>query len=215
MRKIFFIFVLVFFISAAQADIRPRYIDSVINWGIGFTSVQSPIVFKKEPDNNSKTLETVHFDYKNNIMCEQNKNNCEIEKIFTVYSTEKRMALLSTLDETEGYSYVCYNQTNPLCGWVENKNNIFYNWSSFIGVLGKKYGLYPLKNISKNDKILYASSDRNTNSLGSLDMPKYITPWLVQGNWVLVKVNDFNSKTKTGWLNFRGDDGKLRLFVNF
>ena len=45
-------------------------------------------------------------------------------------------------------------------------------------------------------------------------MPRFISPWLIRGNWMLVKVKDFKD-SKTGWIQFRGSDGKLRLFVKF
>ena len=59
---------------------------------------------------------------------------------------------------------------------------------------------------------------KQSNTTGSVELPRYIKPWLVRGNWVLVKVADFSSKgteNKTGWLNYRGDNGKLKLFVKF
>ncbi len=215
MKKFFILIALILIVQRAQADIIPHYINSIRHFGIGFTRVKSPLIIKEEPSGSSKMLETVSFDYNNNVRCKVNKNNCDLEKIFSVYSNQRKLAFLTTLDETEGFVYVCYNDEKPLCGWVDDKNNTFYNWNSFFNVLGKKYGLYAFKDISDNDKLIFASPDRASNSLGSLEFPKYISPWLVQGNWVLAKIYDFNSKIKTGWLNFRGDDGKLRLFVKF
>ena len=47
----------------------------------------------------------------------------------------------------------------------------------------------------------------------AIEMPKYISPWLVRGNWVLVKVHDFNNQFKTGWFEYRGSNGKLKMFI--
>lgn len=212
-RRILIIFILL--ISAAYADIMPRYIDSIKNYGIGFTKVQSPLIIKKAPEKDAEVLEIVTFDYNNRIACSTNKNDCSLNKIFSFYLNEKKAAFMTTTDETQGYNLVCFNDKQALCGWVESKNNIFYDWNMFFNVLGRKYGLYAFQDISKNDRIIYASPDRNSNSTGSIEMPKYISPWLVQGNWVLVKIYEYDSKIKTGWLNYRGDDGKLRLFVKF
>lgn len=207
--------ILILLISYANADILPRYVNSIRNYGIGFTKVQSPLVIKNAPQKDASNLEIITFDYKNNVSCAINKNDCSLEKIFSIYSTEKKVAFMTTTDETLGYNLICYNDNKPLCGWVENNNNIFYNWNMFFNVLGRKQGLYAFNDITKNDKIIYASPDKNSNSIGSLEMPKYISPWLVQGNWILVKIYEYDSKIKTGWLNFRGEDGKLRLFVKF
>ena len=63
--------------------------------------------------------------------------------------------------------------------------------------------------------MLFGAPVKQTNTIGSLEMPKLIVPWLIRGNWILVKVTDFQNQMKTGWINFRGDDGKLKLFVKF
>ena len=84
----------------------------------------------------------------------------------------------------------------------------------FFEQFGKKYGIYLFKDLKKPDKILYAAPLKETNSLGSIEMPRFISPWLIRGNWMLVKVKDFKD-SKTGWIQFRGSDGKLRLFVKF
>ena len=65
----------------------------------------------------------------------------------------------------------------------------------------------------KRPKILYSGPMIQTNSTGSIEMPKYISPWLVRGNWVLVKVHDFNNQFKTGWFEYRGSNGKLKMFI--
>ena len=198
------------------ADVMPYYVNSLRRYGIGYTKIQSPVVMRREPKLEGEVLETLNFDYKNNSSCLINKDRCTIDEIFAAYSRDKKIALLTTLDSTDGWNLVCFNQTEfPVCGWVEEEKNKFYNWSEFFEYFGKKYGLYLFKDLQKSDKIIYGAPIKQTNSLGSIEMPKLITPWLVRGNWILVKVNDFNNEQKTGWINFRGNDGKLKLFVKF
>lgn len=217
MKKILILFFIFFSISLETfAEVMPYYINSLRRYGIGYTSIKSPLVLRREASNEGEILETLNFDYNKNVSCLVNKNRCNIDEIFAAYSENRKIALLTTLDETEGWSLVCFNQAqSPICGWVEEKENKFYNWSDFFNVFGKKYGLYLFKDLQKNDKILYAAPMKQTNTTGSLEMPRAITPWLVRGNWVLIKVHDFNNQFKTGWFNFRGDNGKLKLFVKF
>ena len=205
-----------FSVCFASIEVMPYYINSIKRTGIGFTSVTSPLVLRQEANDEAKILETLNFDYKSEPYCLINKQRCNIDDIFAVYKPDRKLAFLSTIDETEGWSLVCFNQIeNPVCGWAKENKNKYYTWAEFYNYYGKKYGLYFLKDVQKNDRILYSAPVKQTNSTGVIEMAKYIAPWLVQGNWVLVKAVDFGNKQKTGWLNYRTDSGKLRLFVNF
>ena len=195
----------------------PYYINSLRRCGIGYTQVVSPVVMKREIKEDSETLEVLNFNFKEEITtCEINKDRCEIDEVFAAYSRNKKIALMTTLDTIDGWNLVCFNQSDrPVCGWVEEEKHKFYNWSDFFGIFGKKYGVYLFKDLQKSDKLLYGAPIKQTNTIGSVEMPRVITPWLIRGNWLLVKVSDFNNQLKTGWINFRGDDGKLKLFVKF
>lgn len=218
MKKVilsFFIFLNLYL--TAQADVMPYYVNSLKRYGIGYTQVSSPLVMKREAKAEGEVLETLYFNFKEEITtCEKNKDRCEIDEVFSAYSKSKKIAFLTALDYTEGWSLVCFNQLNrPVCGWVEEGKNKFFGWSDFFGIFGKKYGLYLFKDLEKKDKVLHGAPVKQTNTIGSLEMPKLITPWLIRGNWILVKATDFQNQMKTGWINFRGDDGKLKLFVKF
>ena len=213
------LFIALIFINTninANADVLPYYINSLRRYGIGYTQVQSPLTLRDTPKGD--IIETLNFDYNTGeTTCLINKGRCSQDEVFAAFSQSKKLAFLTTMDESDKNVYVCFNQSeNPICGWVEtNLNNKLYGWIDFFDVWGKKYGLYLFKDIQKGDKLLYSAPVRQINTTGVLEFPKYISPWLVRGNWILVKVHDFNNQMKTGWLNFRGNDGKLRLFVKF
>lgn len=216
MKKNIALFFIIFFLAQiALADVAPYYINSLRRYGYGYTQVHSPLVMRQTPSNEGNILETLNFDFNNNTSCINNKQRCSVDEVFSAYSTSKKLAFLTAIDETNSWSLVCFNQSqSPVCGWVDNKNKT-YTWNEFINFYGKKYGLYLYKDLQKADKILYSAPTKQSNSTGSIEMPKLITPWLVRGNWILVKVDDFASKQKTGWLNFRSENGKLKGFVNF
>lgn len=215
MKKILLL-VFILNIISASADVMPYYVNSLRRYGIGFSEVSSPLVMRQTPSKEGNILETLNFDFKGSASCLINKDRCELDEIFAVYSLSKKIALLTTLDESEGWNLVCFNQLEkPVCGWVEGDKNKYYNWLDFFNIFGKKYGLYLFKDLNKADKILYSAPMKQTNSTGSITYAKNITPWLVRGNWILVKAIDIDNGQKTGWINFRGDDGRLKLFVKF
>ena len=83
MKKITLIF-LSFFVFAifsqiVKADILPYYSHSLRRYGIGFTSVVSPLVMYQTPSEEGKILETLNFDYKGNATCSINPEKCSID----------------------------------------------------------------------------------------------------------------------------------------
>ena len=218
MKKRFaFILLTLIFSQLAFAEVMPYYINSLRRYGIGFTSVTSPLVLRNLPSEEGNIVETVNFDFKTEeVACLINKERCSQEEVFSAFSPKNKLAFLTTIDESDKWSFVCFNQSErPICGWAKEDNNKFYTWTEFFGTFGKKYGLYLFKDLKKADKILYAAPVKQSNTTGSIELPRMISPWLVSGNWLLVKVYDFNNQTKTGWLNFRDNYGKLKLFVKF
>ena len=216
-KLLIFLFIILTFTQVAFADVMPYYVNSLRRYGIGYTNVSSPLVLRNKPSDDAEIVETVNFDFKTEeTTCLINKAKCSTEDVFAAFSPKNKIALLTTLDESEHWSFVCFNQYDyPVCGWAKDDTNKFYNWTDFFNVYGKKYGLYLFKDLQKSDKILYAAPVKQTNTTGSIELPRIITPWLVSGNWLLVKVYDFNNQTKTGWINFRDNYGKLKLFVKF
>ena len=218
MKKLFlFLFTVSILSQIALADVMPYYINSLRRYGIGFTSATSPLILRNAPNDEGSIVETVNFDFKTEeTTCLINKGRCAIEEVFSAFSAKNKIALLTALDVTDKWSFVCFNQSeNPICGWAKESENKYYNWTDFFNHYGKKYGIYLFKDLQKSDRILYAAPVKQSNATGSIELPRMITPWLVSGNWLLVKVYDFNNQTKTGWLNFRDNYGKLKLFVKF
>ena len=74
----------------ALADVMPYYINSLRRYGIGYTSIQSPLVMRRTPSNDGEILETLNFDYQASASCLINKKRCSIDEIFAAYSQSKK-----------------------------------------------------------------------------------------------------------------------------
>ena len=174
MKKILILFFILFSCSQMLlADVMPYYINSLRRYGIGYTKVQNPLIMRRETKLEGEILETLNFNFKEEVTsCEKNKDRCEIDEVFAAYSKSKKIAFLTTLDTTEGWNLVCFNQTErPVCGWVEEQQNKFYSWSEFFEIFGKKYGLYLFKDLQKNDKILYGAPVKQTKFISTHTEP--------------------------------------------
>ena len=94
-----------------------------------------------------------------------------------------------------------------------NKNSKFIPWKDFLLQYGKKYGIILFTDEFIGDKKLYAQGDETSKVVDNFDYPKHIMPWFVNGNWLLVKLYDYDDEQKTGYIRWRNDDGSLRVFI--
>lgn len=219
MKKILFLILAFFCISmAAYADFVPAYTNSINHFGIGAARVTNYIIIYEKPDLNSKVIKRIYWNNIGNFISENNKNETPND-IFITYIPKENIALLSVEDETEEWINVCYNQKKGLFGWIKKENGKnsakFYLYKDLIFEYGKKYGLYTFRNLPADLKTLHSSPNSDSDKIDEFNYPKYISPWLIQGNWMLVKVITADNQTKTGWFRWRSDTGKLFLFVNF
>lgn len=216
MKKILFTIIFLFVLSLkSNADILPQYLNSVYHWGIGVASTSKHIKIYEENNSDSKVKAEIVWNEHGAIKCSNTKMICDSKDIFLGFSPSNNTALLSVEDETDKWIYVCYSQKQRLFGWIKkSENTTFLNWSDLFLIYGKKYGMYLFRDTPKEQKRLFAGPSVESGSVDSFFYPTFISPWFVSGNWVLVKIEDFDDKQKTGWLRFRGDDGRLNAFVN-
>ncbi len=138
--------------------------------------------------------------------------------IFILYSPKENMVFLSVEDEDDDWINVCFDQKNLKFGWVKKENGKhgakFYSYKDLFFEFGKKHGIYTFRNLPADFKTLHSSPSIESNVVDEFDYPKFITPWLIQGNWMLVKVVTMDNETKTGWFHWRSDNGRLYGFIN-
>ncbi len=205
----------IIFVLKANADVTPQYLSSVAHFGIGVAQIDKNIKIYEKPDSNSKMQAQIVWNEKGNLQCKNTKMRCEANEIFLGFAPSNNIALFSVEDETDSWIYVCYNQKYRLFGWIKKDEYTKYmTWGEFLISYGKKYGMYLFRDVPKEYKILYASPDSKSPSVDSFFLATHINPWLVSGNWILVKVENYDDKQKTGWLRFRSDNGRFYGFVN-
>ncbi len=215
---IYIIFTLFCFAQTAFADYAPTLTNSINHYGIGAARITNYITVYEKPDLNSKVKTRIYWNNIGHFIVE-NEKNPNPNDIFLVYLPKENIAFLSAEDEDEEWINICYNQKKGLFGWVKKENGNsyvkFYLYKDLIFEYGKKYGFYIFRNLPSDFKTLHSSPNNDSNVVDDFNYSKYISPWLVQGNWMLAKVTTMDNQTKTGWFKWRSETGKLFGFVNF
>ena len=110
---------------------------------------------------------------------------------------------------------VIYNKQTKESGWVYKEDNFqFLPWITFYNMYGRKYGLKVLKEAPDSVMELHTKSDKNSQSISKLNRPREIRLTAIQGNWALVTALDIEGVAKTGYIQWRGENGELYLFPN-
>lgn len=214
MKKIilFFLFFLFFQNIASAFYSLPNTSVSQSHWGIGVVKVPEVIAIYSEPNIFSDKIFEIQIK-DNEYLC--NQKECKVSP-FVAFHPQKKVTLMIAEDEQNSWAYVCYNQEAKTFGWVKlDDDTKFYTWGKFINLYGRQNGLYLFKDVKKNDKMLLAQPFSGSQSVDKFEYPKHISPWYVSGNFVMVKLLDYDNVQKTGWLRWRTDEGKILLFPDF
>ncbi|MBR1976710.1 hypothetical protein IKA15_00350 [bacterium] len=214
MKKIaLFFLIYLFFQNVASAFYQlPTTSLAQKHWGIGVVQVPGEILVHREPNVFSEIIFEIKTEG-NKILCDSKE--CE-NSPFVAFYPEKKYAFLVAEDEQEGWAQVYCNQPDSSFGWVKlNEDTIFYTWAKFLNLFGRRHGLYLFKDVKKKDKILFAQPFSGSQSVDKFEYPKHISPWYVSGNFVMVKLLNYDNVQKTGWLRWRTDNGELMLFPDF
>ncbi len=204
--------------TPSYTNFTPSYTNSINHFGIGAARVTNFVEIYEKPDLNSKAVYRIYWNNTGNFITSNKKGSTKPSDIFLLYQPAENQVFLSVEDEDEEWLNVCYNQKKQLFGWLKKENGKngakFYSYKDLFFEYGKKYGLYTFRNLPETKKSLHSSPNTDSSVVDKFDYPKFISPWLIQGNWMLAKVVTMDNKTKTGWFNWRAPDGTLYGFVN-
>lgn len=218
MRKIFYFIILVLalvipFQGVFATEYSPKYHDSIKNYGIGLYFATGAVTIYEQPDETSNVLEKMNWDNKNVYTLAGSKKP---QNVFALFSPKKGMAGFIAIDE-EGTSYtkIIYNIPGNLSGWIKNDKDcrVFY-WGELFQKFGSTKGVYFFADTKKDDKILRLTPQEDGDISYEFLYPKAVRVQLVRGNWVLLRVGEYDGSQKIGWFKWRNSDGTLNMFLN-
>lgn len=217
-QKLIVIFeILIIFLSIYQRVFAqgfiPKYNDSINFCGIGIYLAPKKIVIYSEPDEKSRIIEQIQW---NSLGVSNATDDLNSKRIFISFIPDKNVAVMSVVDDIDGWCRVIYNQRSGASGWVEIDNSDrFMTWFEFMDKYGRDKGLRLFADLP--DKKIYTSPDEKAQVQNCYNYcPDNVKLEFIRGNWMLVKVIDY-SKTNTyiGWIKWRNDMGKIFAFPDF
>lgn len=206
MKKILIVLAMLFTLPT-YADTMPFYTNSIPEGTIGMYQTDKEITLFSHPEANSEIIKKMVFTYNTETMP---------DGVFAVLLNEKKLGFLyvSDIDE-DGWVQVVYDKQTRAKGWVQTVDRMqFLPWLNFYNLYGRKYGLRLMKDAPDETKVLHAKADELSQNISKLNYIKQIKLTTLRGNWALVSVFDLDKTPKTGYLRWRGNDGKIYAFPN-
>ena len=216
MKKIIAVIILSFlFITPGfGVDFLPKYNNSINNYGIGLYFGNGDATLYKEADDKSPVVAKLSWDTQSVSV---NGIKTEPKNVFGVFLPDNALSGFIVLDEEgSNYTKVIYDNKKGLSGWIKNAPNtkVFY-WRQLFYKYGKSKGLYIFANIPKDERNLRLSPEDFADISYSFIYPKYIKIQLINGNWALIKLVDYDNEQKVGWFRWRNSDGSLNMYPLF
>ena len=211
MKKIFLSIILGLLLSLGNAlakDIIPTSPTLINVHTVGLYQVGNDIKIYKFPDENSQILYRVRWNENDFFPSE-----IGAEKFFSVFLTNKQLALINVVDIADGWVEIVYNNHTGETGWIrEDDPYKFMTQINFYNTYGKKYGLNLLKGAPNICKDIKSAPEDTAKTIDTINVPKQIHLNVIRGNWALVSVMDMDKTPKTGYVRWRSDDGMRYYF---
>ncbi len=210
MKKILTLVFTLFFIALPTfaEKVMPDKVDLKNTRTIGVYQVSQDIVLYKDTNENSDIVKTIKWN-KNELLPE----SLTFNDVFVVFIPNKSLALMQVTDETEDWVEVIYNNKTGEKGWLKKDDPYkFATWTNFYNMYGKKYGLYILKGAPDCVKNMKSGTDKQSQTVDTMNHPTKINLNVIRGNWALVSILDLDKTSKTGYIKWRSDEGVKYLF---
>lgn len=200
---------LVIFTLSASANIVPAKVSDIPLGTVGVYQPTTSLNIYSKADKNSKMIYNKTWNYLNV------ETTSYADNLFSVLLPKKELSFVYATDMDEDFVQVIYNKQNKALGWVYKEDSFqFLPWITFYNMYGRKYGLRILKESPNSIMDLHSKSDKNSQTIDKLNRPREIRLTAIQGNWALVTALDIEGIAKTGYIQWRGENGELFLFPN-
>ena len=210
MKKIFLSILMILFMSLGcfAKDILPTS-PSVANVRtVGLYQVGKDITVYKFPDEESHILYRIRWNDDEDFFPQE----IGAKNFFAVYVEKKELALVNVVDIADGWVEIVYNNSTGETGWIrEDDPYKFMTWINFYNTYGKKYGLKLLKGAPALCKDMKAAPE-SLKTISTMNTPQAIHLNIIKGNWALISVLDMDKTPKTGYVQWRSDDGVRYFF---
>lgn len=201
-------------IQSFAAQYMPREVKSINNRAIGVFFAPEEIRIYAAPDEKSEMVEIIKW---NTLGVKAIPQELSSFETFLAFVPEKKYALLPVLSENDNEDWVevIYNKKTGDKGWIKNSDSEkFKTWREFMQMYGKQNRLYFLSDIPENYKSIHTGpsdedqqiSDNNIIAAQELELT------YISGNWMLVRIIDYNKSTHIGWIHWRDNDGNMFVF---
>ena len=205
--KKFLILMAMLFMLPVFADTMPFYTNAVPKSALGVFQTGEELKIYAHPEVNSKIVKEFKFSYNPETMP---------DGVFALLLNERKLGLLYVSDiGDDNWVEVIYDKRTGARGWVMTEDRFqFMPWINFYNMYGRKYGLRLFKDAPDSVDILRAKADDLAQSVAKINYVKTIKLTKLSGNWALVSVLDLDKTPKTGFMRWRGDDGRIYAFPN-
>lgn len=212
MKKLLLTLIMIFvFCISAFGKNAPLYKTSISNFGIGVIKLPQEFKVYEAKDEKSSVLADFKWGSAEGVYIRDDYSDN-----FIIFDSLQNMAFMTVVEDSDdiGWYKVCYDQKKGLTGWVHPSKYNFYSWLFFYIKYGKANGLYALKDLDNAPQKLYSKPDFESQVINTFEKAKDIRVHIFRGNWVLVRIYDYEGGVKIGWLNWRTPEGKLNYFPN-
>ena len=206
-KNIFTVLFVLFIGLCSNAEILPYRVSDIPVGTIGVYQTTTGLKTYKSPDKKSNIIFEKTWNY-------QTVNNLDYsENLFAILKEKKELSFVYATDIYDDFVEVIYDKQQNLKGCAYKEDSFhFLPWISFFNMYGRKYGLKLLKDAPSSILELRSRSDKDSQIIERVSRPKKIRLTTIQGNWALVTILDLDNTAKTGFIQWRGQNGELYLF---
>lgn len=171
----------------------------------------SKFVIYESDDASSTVLEKVAYD---NFEVKSSPDKMSYRQLFAAYDDNKNTAVMFATDETDEFVKVIYNQAENKQGWIKKgSDDQILSYAQFLNKFGRKNGITFLYGTPEAiRKMKTAPSDDSQDVQAKSYAPKLIKLQMISGNWMMIKLTDYDGTASIGWIKWRDSDGNIFVF---